>query len=236
MDVRGLARRWPLAEAVAELEKRPADWSPGALLRPLAEDQLLPTAAYVGGPAEIAYHAQIGPAYAHFGVPRPVLVPRPSLTLIEGTQARALEAEQVTLLDLLGDPEALNARHAHAAFPQVERAFADVRAAVGEHLATLENVLAEIDPTLRAAAEGARGRALHQLEGLQEKATRALKKRDETRAQRLQRTRDALFPGGELQERRLGLVGLVARHGPSIVDELERRLDPWARAHQVISL
>jgi bacillithiol synthase len=236
VDVRGLDRRWTTAEALAELERRPADWSPGALLRPLAEDHLLPTAAYVGGPAEIAYHAQIGPAYAHFGIPRPALVPRPALTLIEPTQARALETEEVTLLDLLGDPNVLNARRANAAFPEVERAFTAAREAIASHMGTLENVLAEIDPTLRAAAEGARGRALHQLEGLQEKATRALKKRDETRTQRLQRTRDALFPGGEPQERRLGLVGLVARHGLGIVDELERRLDPWAHTHQVLYL
>ena len=41
-----------------------------ALLRPLLQDRLLPTAAYVGGPAEIAYHAQIGPAYAAFDAER----------------------------------------------------------------------------------------------------------------------------------------------------------------------
>jgi len=73
---------------LARLEREPRLWSPGALLRPLVQDALLPTAAYVAGPAEIAYHAQIAPAYAHFGVPRPSLLPRPSLTLVEAQQAR----------------------------------------------------------------------------------------------------------------------------------------------------
>ena len=75
------------------------------LLRPLAQDHLLPTAAYVGGPAEIAYHAQIGPSYAHFGIPRPPLLPRPGVTLVEPAQARVLEAEGLALTDLQGDPE-----------------------------------------------------------------------------------------------------------------------------------
>jgi len=236
VEVRGRDARLTLDEALCELQRRPVDWSPGALLRPLAQDLLLPTAAYVGGPAEIAYHAQIGPAYADFGIPRPALVARPSLTLVDGTQARALQAEHVTLRELQGDIEALVARLAHAAHPQVEGAFESARHALDERLRALAEVLAEIDPTLRAAAEGTRGRTLHQLEGLHEKATRALKKRDETRAQRLRRAQAALFPGGELQERRLGLVGLVARHGFAIVDELERRMDPWARAHQVLYL
>lgn len=236
IEVRGRDTRLSLEQALRELDRRPADWSPGALLRPLAEDLLLPTAAYVGGPAEIAYHAQIGPSYAYFGIPRPVLVARPSLTLVDSAQARALQAEGVALSDLQGDIEALVARLAHAAHPQVESAFSGTRQALEEHFGALEGVLAEIDPTLRAAAEGARGRTLHQLEGLHEKATRALKKRDETRALRLRRAQAALFPGGGLQERRLGLLGLVARHGFAIVDELERRLDPWARAHQVLYL
>ena len=68
------------------------------------------------------------------------------------------------------------------------------------------------------------------------KATRALKKRDQTRAERLRRTRDALFPGGALQERGLGLVGPLARHGPALVDVVREAMDPWASGHQVVFL
>ena len=106
VEVRGTRERWSVEEAARLLEADPVAWSPGALLRPLAQDALLPTAAYVGGPAEIAYHAQIAPSYPHFGIPRPALLPRPSLTLVEPAQARALDAERLTLPDLLGDPEA----------------------------------------------------------------------------------------------------------------------------------
>jgi len=89
---------------------------------------------------------------------------------------------------------------------------------------------------LRAAADSARGRALHQVDTLHEKATRALKKRDQARADRLRRTRDALFPGGSFQERGLGLIGPLARHGMALVDEIRERMDPWARGHQVLYL
>jgi bacillithiol biosynthesis cysteine-adding enzyme BshC len=234
--VRGLDRRLSLAEAERSLEQDPGLWSPGALLRPLAQDLLLPTAAYVGGPAEIAYHAQIGPAYAEFGIPRPVLVPRASLTLLEAPQARAMEAEQLTLEALREDPERILARWARESNPEVESAFARAREVVERELTAVEEVVAAVDPTLRAAAEGARGRALHQLEALQEKATRALKKREQTRADRLRRTRDALFPGGAPQERVLGLSGLLARHGPAAIEEIGGKMDVWARGPQVIKL
>ena len=236
VEVRGLGRRIPVAEAARMVESDPSPWSPGVLLRPLAQDLMIPTAAYVGGPAEIAYHAQIGPSYAHFGIPRPALLPRPSVTLVEPAQARALEAEEIGLPDLQTDPEVLLSRWARTANPQVEEAFASARAAIERELSVVEERLAAVDPTLRAATDSARGRALHQVETLREKATRNLKKRDQTRADRLRRCRDALLPGGSFQERGLGVVNLVARHGPAVIKDLLARIDPWARGHQVIHL
>jgi uncharacterized protein YllA (UPF0747 family) len=197
---------------------------------------MLPTAAYVGGPAEIAYHAQIGPSYAHFGVPRPTLVPRPSITLVEPAQARALEADELSLPDLQADPQGLLTRWARQDYPEVDAAFDRVRKALEKEMATVEETLGALDPTLRAAADSARGRALHQVETLQEKSMRALKKRDQSRADRLRRTRDALMPGGAFQERGLGLVSVLARHGRAVVEDIGRRMDPFARGHQVIHL
>jgi bacillithiol biosynthesis cysteine-adding enzyme BshC len=236
IEVRGTRQRLALEEAVREIEAEPERWSPGALLRPLVQDTLLPTAAYVGGPAEIAYHAQIVPSYAHFGIPRPVLLPRPSLTLVEPAQARTLGTEGLTLADLEGDPEALVGRWAREDYPRVEAAFATAREALGREIGAIEEALAAADPTLRAAAAAARGRALHQVEGLHEKALRALKKRNHGRADRLRRTRDALFPGGAFQERGLGFVGALARRGLALCRELEGLVDPFARGHQLVRL
>jgi uncharacterized protein YllA (UPF0747 family) len=236
VEVRGPGLRWSVDEAAKNLEADPAAWSAGVLLRPLAQDFLLPTAAYIGGPAEIAYHAQIGPSYAHFGIPRPTLLPRPSLTLVEPPQARTLEAEGLELADLEADPEGLLSQWAKDAYPEVEAAFEKTRSSLSEHMGAVERALGALDPTLKGAAESARGRALHQVESLYEKSIRALKKRDQTRADRLRRTRDALFPGGSLQERGLNLVSALARHGEGLIPRVEAAMDPWALGHQVLSL
>jgi bacillithiol biosynthesis cysteine-adding enzyme BshC len=236
LEIRGIGVHLAKPDAIRSIETELERWSPNALLRPVTQDTMLPTAVYVGGPAEIAYHAQIGSAYTHFGVPRPALVPRPSITLVEPAQARALEAEGLTLPDLAEDPEAIVARWAREAYPEVEAAFSRTRQSIDSEMGEVEETLAALDPTLRAAAAGARGRALRQVVGLHEKAMRALKKRDQGRASRLRRTRDALFPGGAFQERGLGFLGAYARHGPTLVDELLDRVDPFARGHQVVRL
>jgi hypothetical protein len=78
----------------------------------------------------------------------------------------------------------------------------------------VEAVLGAHDPTLRSATAATRGRALHPVEGLHEKALRALKKRDQGRADRLRRTRDVLLPGGSLQERGIGFISFVGAARP----------------------
>jgi bacillithiol biosynthesis cysteine-adding enzyme BshC len=236
IEIRGLGTRMSVEEALRQIQTEPGPWSPNALLRPLVQDTMLPTAAYVGGPAEVAYHAQIGSIYAHFGLPRPVIVPRPSVTIVEPARARALETEGLSLPDLAGDPETVLSRWARQSYPDVEAAFARTRGSLEREMGAVEEHLGTLDPTLRGATAAARGRALHQVERLHEKAMRALKKRDQGRAARLRRTRDALFPGGSFQERGLGLLGLVARLGPGLLGELQERVDPFARGHQVVRL
>ena len=160
VEVRGTRERWPIADAQKRLE---ADRARGARARscgPLVQDALLPTAAYVAGPAEIAYHAQIGPSYAHFGIPRPVLLPRPEPDARRAGAGARARGRAAALGDLAGDPERLVARWAREDYPDVEAAFAGVREAIERELGDVEAVLGAHDPTLRLGDGGdARPRA-----------------------------------------------------------------------------
>jgi hypothetical protein len=75
------------AELRALYATQPEAFSPNALLRPLYQDALLPTAAYVAGPSEIAYYAQLLPVYERFGMQMPLIHPRKSVTLLDGAPA-----------------------------------------------------------------------------------------------------------------------------------------------------
>lgn len=236
IEVRGGNQLMSTAELLARVAASPEDASPGVMLRPLAQDYLLPTIAYIGGPAEVAYHAQIGPSYAHFGIPRPVIFPRPSFSLVDAATARAMDAEGLSFEELQTDTETLLARAAREANPEVEKSFAESRAAIESAFGGVEETLGKLDPTLRGAVQSALGRALHQVEGLQEKALRTMKRQDATRAERLRRTRDFIFPGGSLQERGVSWFSLLAKYGPPIIDDIRRSMDPWAKGHQVLPI
>jgi bacillithiol biosynthesis cysteine-adding enzyme BshC len=91
------SRSYTTAELLAILDTEPERLSPNALLRPVFQDCILPTAAYVGGPAEIAYFAQSAVVYEQvLGRVTPVL-PRLSATLIEPAIADVMAQHEVQL-------------------------------------------------------------------------------------------------------------------------------------------
>jgi bacillithiol biosynthesis cysteine-adding enzyme BshC len=59
----GRRAAYSTADLLAILDAEPERLSPNALLRPVFQDTILPTAAYIGGPAEIAYFAQSAVVY-----------------------------------------------------------------------------------------------------------------------------------------------------------------------------
>jgi bacillithiol synthase len=95
------------------------DLSPAAFLRPLFQDYLFPTLAYIGGPGEIAYFAQLHPWYEAMEMTQPWLFPRASLTLIppqtyQFLTSRNLKPEELfaredVLFDILAENEDLAA-------------------------------------------------------------------------------------------------------------------------------
>lgn len=201
--------------------------SAAVLLRPLVQDFLLPTAAYVGGPSELAYHAQIGGLYALHGLPRPLILPRHQIAILTAAHRRVLDRDGIAFDDLSGgDESALNRL---AADPEATAAIAEARTALDTGLDRVETALTALDPTLTAVARKAKGRMLGALSDLESKALRSAKRRDEDRRRRFHRARAALFPAGAPQERRLGPLVFTNRYGPDFAAWLLEALsDPTA--------
>jgi len=72
----------------AAMQDRAAAISPNALLRPVWQDYLLPTVAYVGGPGELAYFAQSRVLYNRLLGRMPVVTARASFTLLDALQSQ----------------------------------------------------------------------------------------------------------------------------------------------------
>ncbi|MCY4075380.1 MAG: bacillithiol biosynthesis BshC, partial [Acidobacteria bacterium] len=216
-------------DLLREVDAHPARFSPNVLLRPLVQDALFPTAAYVSGPNELAYLGQLRGVYERFGIPMPIIFPRTSATIVDRATVRFLERYGLDFANLRPRDDAVLNRLLAALIPaELETALAGADAAVDERLAAVSTAVPLLDPTLSGVVESTRKRMQRDLATLRGKVVQAAKRRDETLRRQFRRARAQAFPNGEPQERSVGTVYFLNRYGPAFVDRLlaDLPLDP----------
>ena len=227
----------PAATLARLAQESPERFSPNVALRPVVQDTLFPTLAYVAGPGELAYFAQLRPVYQAFGVPMPAIVPRATLSLLEPRIAQLLDRFQLSLSDLAAEPEQLASRILQKQLPpDLEATLADARRGVEAIFGRVGEAVAAVDPTLRATAGQASGHIKGHLEQLEKKAVQALKRREADTGQQLRRLRDALMPSGKLQERVYPVVPYIAKYGFGVVDVVRGQIDGPGWDHPLVAV
>jgi bacillithiol synthase len=223
-----------LARAATE---RPAAFSPNVLLRPIVQDTLFPTVAYIAGPSELAYLGQLRAVYEAFGVPMPLMVPRSTATLLDSGATRFLEKYKVAFEDLRKPDESTLNRLLEAQLPaSVEQSLKDAVAQTQQAMGRVIEALPALDPTLQGAAKTTLGKIEHELRALHSKVIHAAKKRDETLRRQFTRAQAQAFPHGHPQERTLAVIYFLNRYGPGLIDLLldELPIDPGH--HSLVTL
>src|SRR6185436_3059189 len=226
------------AEELAEMAlETPQRFSPNVTLRAVVQDYLLPTIAYYGGAAEIAYFAQTSEVYRLLERPVTPILPRSSLTMVERHTGRLLEKYSLGLVDLFAGPESVLKRvveeHLGA---ETAKSFAKAEETVNRELDDLREQLRSIDPTLADALETGRRKINYQLEGLRTRFHRAQMSRDEAAQRQLQRAFEQLYPHKVLQERHINVTSLLSRHGRYVVDWIYNAINIGSDEHQIVSL
>jgi bacillithiol biosynthesis cysteine-adding enzyme BshC len=230
-------RAVPAAALAEEAARHPEHFSPNVLLRPLVQDTLFPTVAYVAGPSELVYLGQLKGVYEHFGLPMPLVHPRASATLLDSAGARFMARHDVSLEVLQPRDEATLNRLLESQLPrEVEQALSDADAAVRQRMAAILAVVPSVDATLEGAARSTLGKMTHELTTLHNKVIQAAKRRDETLRRQFVRAQAQAFPDGVPQERAIGFVSLLNRVGPALIDILDRELPLELGQHWVLAI
>jgi len=222
-------------QLLAIARETPEQLSPNVVLRPLCQDMLLPTVAYVGGPSEIAYHAQLGPLYQELSLVQPVIYPRASVSLVQTNLLRAMEKYSLELPEFLGDVGGVTRKVVEQISDiKLDRLFDSVTKNLHEALGELKFGLNEIDPTLLGALENVTSKIDANLGVLREKAVAAQKRRNDTAVRQIERAAAGLLPSGNLQERELSPLYYMNRYGEGLGTWLMDRIDVGAFRHQVL--
>lgn len=220
-----------------EAAEKPERFSPNVLLRPIVQDTLFPTVAYVAGPSELAYLGQLGGVYQHFDVPMPLMYPRATATLVDSATARFLSKHDLPLQQLQAQDESVLNRLLESQLPKsLEQAVKDAGETIARSMQRVVEEMPALDPTLVGAARTVLGKMEHELHALHTKMIHAAKKRDETLRRQFTRAQAQTFPLGQPQERTLGVVFFLNRYGPALVDRLLEDLPVELGHHWVLTI
>ncbi len=219
------------------IETAPENFSANVLLRPVLQDYWLPTLAYIGGPAEIAYFAQAAVVYEKLlGRITPIL-PRMSATLIEPRIERLLNKYEVELPELFhGECELRDCLAARSLPAELKQDFEQTRVAVEASLRRVSQSLQTLDPTLAEAADRATSKMRYQINRLEKRAAQAELRKTDILSRHAAQIENALYPNKSLQEREIAGLYFYASRGPELVDRLIELARTRCPEHKVLRL
>jgi bacillithiol synthase len=235
--LKGTEKSFGAGELLETVRRCPSCFSPNVTLRPIVQDFLLPTLAYIGGPAEIAYFAQLRPNYGLLNRVDPVALPRASFTLIEKRHAKTMGKYDIKFTDLFAGFEEIMKTVVERSLDQnTATVFDDIEKVFDDQLDKLNASLTAVDPTLADALKGGREKILYQLHNLRTRFVHNRGKRDETTRQQIERLFAALYPNKNLQEREVNVFYFLARYGYELIDRIYGEVEVGLRDHKLINL
>jgi bacillithiol biosynthesis cysteine-adding enzyme BshC len=219
-------------ETLKAMEERPEEFSPSALLRPVVQDTLLPTVAFIAGAAEVAYQGQTSLIYKRLLGRAPAILPRAGFTLVPSHVSNLLKKYNLDAREILQGRHKLRARLEAEALPQALSArFDEGEQAIKAVVDGMREPLTKLDQTLLGALDNASEKMMYQLTGLRAKAGRAEGFRTGILNTHENEIANSLFPNNALQERSFGLLTFLAAEGPELLDQLDRHIKAGTREH-----
>jgi uncharacterized protein YllA (UPF0747 family) len=227
-NANGIKRRLSIDEAARAAPVAREYLSSTVLMRPVLERALFPTLAYVAGPGELAYFAQVTAVAEALDLAKPLVVPRWSMTIVEPRVRRILDDLDLAV-DSLADPHAVETRVARARVP--ESAADALRALRADVASEVERLRRTSDALLtESVIDGLRRDIEHRVDRAERRLIAAVKRRESDTMRRIGTARGSLYPHGVKQERKLAYIPFLARYGAPLLDQMLTQAASHARA------
>ncbi len=220
-----------------DLLKNVEKLSPKVALRPIVQDYLFPTIAYVAGPGEISYWAQLKAVYDDFSIPMPVVYPRHGFTLMEPKIKKILSRYNMDAVEYLIRREDLMGELNRDLIPlHLKDRLLSIKTNLESSFNKLDNDIEKLDPTLSNAVKKTSGNIMNQLGNLESKIIKAIEFREKTRSRQLASLSEHLLPENQLQERMLNIVYFLCKYGRTVIQQIKNKIVPFHIEHQILEL
>ena len=213
-------------ELLSILKSAPERFSPNVALRCVAQQRLFPTRAYVAGPGELAYWAQLKPVFEQHGAQMPVVYPRTRalLTTVKLNKLMTKLGLDLAALDGAEDEVVLAAQRVSSNNVALKLSRKSQTAVLNE-LQQLASGLKQHSSGAAAGVEAMHGELERGFARVEQALLRDDAEKDTATRQQVQRLCNSLTPMRKPQERVFTVFSFLFEHGPQLIQRLLAVLD-----------
>ena len=229
-------QKFEKAQLIEQLYATPENFSGNVILRPICQDYLLPTIAYIGGPSEIAYFGQFKNVYEFYDVNMPVIYPRVSVTLLENRVSKFLNSSGLTVEELIDEKKVTSKFMNKINELKVDDIFANLKDELNALYYSFGIDLEKIDKNLLNTFKNKNEKYLESLEFLRQKFVESQVQQNESAINKLKSAIQSVYPEEVLQERYINIVYFLNKYGMGVIQKLIDSMDINNFNHQVIEI
>jgi uncharacterized protein YllA (UPF0747 family) len=200
--------------------------STSALTRPLLQDFVLGPDVFVGGPAEVAYYAQIAPLHHLLGVTMPRVALRGHVLLATKRIERAMSRYAIAPAEAFTSAEALLAEREPEGVARIREIAAGGKTDLLKHVAEIGELALPADHSLAGSIQKSVGHLEFHWNKLAERAIKGLVRKDRERYAAVRDVVATLYPDRHVQDRVVSWFADFVRFGPHLVERVIEDVEP----------
>lgn len=221
-------------ELFSLLYSNPDNFSPNVILRPICQDFLLPTIAYIGGPSEIAYFAQIKKVYNFYGIDMPVIYPRTNITIIENRVNNFLVKYGIKPEELFDERKVSTKLISKINEVSIFKIFENFKDELNANTYSICNDIRKIDKNLETLFKNKVSKFLDSLDSVRKKLEDTQLKQNDTTIEKLRSIINSIYPESVLQERYFNVIYFFNKYGPDFCEFLLKNIPTGEEGHHII--
>ncbi|MFT8323033.1 MAG: bacillithiol biosynthesis cysteine-adding enzyme BshC [Bacillus sp. (in: firmicutes)] len=216
----------------------PYKLSNNVVTRPITQDLLFPTLAFIGGPGEIAYWAELKKAFECIGIKMPPIVPRLNITLLERCVEADIKELELTIPDIIlsGTTEKCEQFLHSVANEKIDGILSQLKEDVQKNYLQLEEELLKDSKGLLPLLKKNEGFLLKQLNFMGMKVEESVKQKHEVIVNKFNRIERNMKPAGSPQERVWNITYFLNKYGMDFLEDIMKLPMEFDGTHKVIKL
>ncbi len=227
-------QRFPADELFDILYANPENFSPNVILRPVCQDFLLPTVAYIGGPSEVAYFAQFKKVYNFYGIDIPVIYPRTNITIIENRVNNFLVKYGIKPEELFDERKVSSKLISRINEVSIDKIFENFKDELNANTYSICNEIRKIDKNIETLFKNKVSKFLDSLGSVRKKLEDTQLKQNDTTIEKLHSIINSIYPESVFQERYFNIIYFFNKYGPDFCDYLLKNIPTGEEGHHLI--